>query len=102
MVISQTGKVFGAGRNQYGKLGNGSLGDAANDYRQCTTVEFKLPAGVKAVDMSTRDESTTYVLGSDGRVYASGRNNNGQLGIGNTIDKTTPEASIIPRANVAY
>lgn len=102
MVIGTDGKVYGSGRNQYGKLGNGALGDPANDYRQCTTVQFALPAGVTAVDMSTRDEYTTYVLGSDGKIYAAGRNNNGQVGDGTTTDRLTPVEVQVPRSSISF
>ena len=102
MVIGTDGNVYGSGRNQYGKLGNSVLGDSANDYRSCTTTKFQLPAGVTAVDMSTRDEYTTYVLGSDNRVYAAGRNNNGQIGDGTTTDRLAPVEVKIPRQATYY
>lgn len=85
-VITRSGKVFGAGENIYGRLGNGST--AAN---QCQVVQMNLPPSVKAVDMSTSDEYSTYVLGSDGQVYAVGRNNVGQLGDGTTTNRSTPQ-----------
>lgn len=101
MVIGASGKVFGAGRDQYGKFGDGSV-SSANDYQNCVTTEFQLPAGVTAVDMSTKDEYTTYVLGSDGRVYATGRNNNGQIGDGTTTDRLVPVEVKIPRQRTNY
>ena len=76
-VITKSGKVYGAGANGYGKLGNSTTSSA-----QGSVVQMNLPAGVKALDMSTRDEYTTYVLGDNGNIYATGWNGNGQLGIG--------------------
>ncbi|NCC19480.1 hypothetical protein EOM33_00260 [Candidatus Saccharibacteria bacterium] len=76
-VITKSGKVYGAGVNGYGKLGNGTTSSA-----QGSVVQMNLPAGVKALDMSTRDEYTTYVLGDNGNIYATGWNDSGQLGIG--------------------
>lgn len=102
MVISTSGKVYGSGRNEFGKLGNGTYGDSSNDYRECVAKEFILPVGVTAVDMSTRDEYTTYVLGSDGRVYAAGRNNLGQVGDGTTTNRPTPVEVKIPRQATVY
>jgi alpha-tubulin suppressor-like RCC1 family protein len=102
LVITVSGKVYGAGRNEFGKLGNGTLGDPANDFRECAVKQFILPAGVTAVDMSTRDEFTTYVLGSDGRIYAAGRNNLGQVGDGTTADRLTPVEVKIPRQATVY
>lgn len=101
MVIGASGKVYGAGRDQYGKFGNGAL-DPANDFQNCVTREFQLPAGVTAMDLSTRDEFTTYVLGSDGRVYAAGRNANGQVGDGTTTDRLVPVEVKIPRQKTNY
>lgn len=101
MVITQSGRVFGAGRNEFGKLGDGSIG-TGTDFAECGTVEFDLPAGVTAVDMSTRDEYTTYVLGSNGRIYAAGRNNLGQIGDGSTTHRTTPVEVKIPRQAILY
>lgn len=102
MVISTTGKVYGSGRNEFGKLGNGTLGDAGNGYRECTVKEFILPAGVTAVNLSTRDEFTTYVLGSDGRIYVAGRNNLGQIGDGTTTNRLAPVEVKIPRQSTVY
>lgn len=102
MVITTNGKVYGSGRNEFGKLGSDTLGDAGNNFRQCVAQEFTLPAGVTAEDMSTRDEYTTYVLGSDGKIYASGRNNNGQIGDATTTDRLAPVEVKIPRQAANY
>lgn len=101
-VIGTDGNVYGGGRNVYGKLGHGSLGDSANNFRQCNTVKYQLPSGVTAVDMSTRDEFSTYVLGSDSNVYASGLNNQGQLGDGSTTNRLSPVKVRVPRAGIIY
>jgi alpha-tubulin suppressor-like RCC1 family protein len=101
MVIATSGKVYGAGRNQYGKLGNGTVGPGT-DYAQCVSTQFPLPAGVTAVDMSTLDEYTTYVLGSDNKIYAAGRNNNGQVGDSTTTDRLSPVEVKVPRQAVMY
>lgn len=96
-VIATDGNVYGGGNNTYGRLGNGTM--AA---KQCTTVKMNLPAGVKAIDMSTRDQYTTYILGSDGNVYAAGRNNQGQAGDGTLSHRSTPVVVRMPRAGAAY
>jgi alpha-tubulin suppressor-like RCC1 family protein len=101
MIIGASGKVYGAGRDQYGKFGDGAVG-TANDYQNCVTQEFILPAGVTAMSLSTKDEYTTYVLGSDGRIYAAGRNNNGQVGDGSTTNRLTPVEVKMPRQQTSY
>ena len=63
---------------------------------------MKLPAGVKAVDLSTLDEYSTYVLGDDGNVYATGRNDNGQLGDDSTINRLIPRKVLLPQQGVYY
>ncbi len=102
MVITKNGRIFGSGRNEFGKLGSGTLGDSSNDYRQCTLQQFSLPAGVKAVDMSTRDEYTTYVVGDNGVVYAAGLNNNGQVGDGTTVNRYSARPLAIPRVGFYF
>jgi alpha-tubulin suppressor-like RCC1 family protein len=101
MVIATSGKVYGAGRNQYGKLGNGTVGPGT-DYAQCVTTQYPLPAGVTAVDMSTLDEYTTYILGSDNKIYAAGGNGNGQVGDSTTTDRWSPVEVKIPRQSYVY
>lgn len=101
MVITQSGKVFGAGRNEFGKLGDGSIG-TGTDFAECIVSRFILPTGVTAVDMSARDEYTTYVLGSDGKVYAAGRNDLGQVGDGTTTNRPTPVEVQIPKQATLY
>ncbi len=101
-IIAQDGQVYGSGYNLYGKLGSGSLGDSANGYRQCYAQKFQLPSGVTALDMSTRDEHSTYVLGSDGNVYAAGLNNTGQLGDGTTTNRSTPIVVQVPKIGYSY
>lgn len=102
LVITKSGKIFGAGRNIYGKLGNGTIGDANNSFRLCYVSQVNLPTGVKAIDISTLDEFTTYILGDDGKVYATGRNDLGQLGDGTTTNRLSPVPVKLPKRNSYY
>lgn len=105
MVVTQSGKVFAAGDNQYGKLGtthplqtcNGTPREVLMPFRPGSTTER-----VKAVSLANGDEYTSYILSDDGNVYASGRNNNGQLGDGTIVDSSTPQAVRIPRAGISF
>ena len=120
-VIATDGNVYSTGRDQYGKFGTGVIGDTNNDYEVCQTysslanmqanqpgggsavsISFALPSGVTALDMSTRDQFTTYVLGSDLRVYAAGLNSNGQIGDGTTTNRLTPVMVKLPRVGTNY
>lgn len=98
MVITTAGNVWAWGDNTYGKLGRGGVPAACNS----TPQKVQLPAGVKAVDLANGDEYTAFVLGDNGKVYAMGRNNNGQLGDGTTTDRTTPVEVKIPRQEIVY
>ena len=96
MFIATDGQVYGAGRNVYGKLGNNTPISSTNYYKQCSFSRFILPAGVTAKDMTARDEFSTFVLGTNGRIYASGLNYRGQLGDNSQIDTNYPVESKIP------
>jgi alpha-tubulin suppressor-like RCC1 family protein len=98
MVITALGDVYAAGDNTYGKLGRGTSGVACNS----TYAKVLLPAGVKATALANGDEYTAFILGDNGRVYSMGRNNNGQLGDGTTIDRSTPVEVQIPRQETVY
>ncbi len=87
--IGNDGKLYSWGYNGLGELGigNTTATKAAND----TANAVKLPAGVTPEDMALGDYSD-YAIGSQGdTVYAWGYNQQGQLGINNTVlDKLTP------------
>jgi alpha-tubulin suppressor-like RCC1 family protein len=57
---------------------------------------------VKAVAIANSDEYSAFILGDNGRVYAVGRNNTGQLGDGTTTDRSTPVEVKIPRQETIY
>ena len=96
-VITKSGKVYGSGFNQVGKLGFGQA-----TWMKCETVKYGLPPEVVAVDMSARDHYSTYVLGNDGLVYSAGWNVMGQLGNGSTIDSYVPRPLMLPRGSSTY
>ncbi|WP_339346661.1 InlB B-repeat-containing protein [Bifidobacterium apis] len=93
LALGSDGNAYAWGRNDYGRLGDG------------TTTEQHSPVRVKTPDRNTYPDlpkDFTYVqvsagwqhslaVGSDGNVYAWGYNNNGQLGNGTTsYSQTTP------------
>lgn len=76
--------LYSWGYNYYGQLGIG------NTIVQKTPQLIKFPNNVKAKLVSIgKDHCMT--IGDDGNLYTWGRNQNGQLGIGNTENKNTPQ-----------
>lgn len=93
-ALTSNGQVWGAGLNDHGYLGAGSIWTHQN-----FPVQFILPSGVTAVDLyatcsnpSDDKYCNTFVIGSDGKVYGAGSNYFGQLGDGTTTDRSTPVA----------
>jgi alpha-tubulin suppressor-like RCC1 family protein len=97
-VITTLGNVYTAGDNRYGKLGTGGPLQTCN----ATFAKVQLPAGVKAKALANADEYTMFILGDNGKVYAVGRNNNGQLGDGTTTNRSTPVEVKVPRQETVY
>lgn len=85
--LTDTGNVYSVGINGKGQLGNGST---ATRVTAPSSGKFILPSGVAAIDIwstsagtsNSQNYNNTFVVGSDGKVYAAGSNYRGQLGIG--------------------
>ncbi len=97
-MISTDGNVWAWGDNTYGKLGTGGPLQICNP----TPARVQLPSGVKAITLSGSDEYTMYILGDNGKVYAMGRNHNGQLGDGTTTNRSVPVEVKLPRQETIY
>ena len=97
-VITIGGNAYSAGDNTYGKLGTGAPLQTCNP----NFARVQLPAGVKAVAVANGDEYSTFILGDNGRVYAMGRNNTGQLGDGTTTNRSVPIEVKLPRQATLY
>ena len=93
-VMTRTGRVFGAGRNHKGQLGDGTLTSRA------VPVELPLPAGQLAAKVFPGLESV-YVVSTTGVLYAVGGNYFGQFGQGNQIDATAPVVFPLPAGETA-
>jgi alpha-tubulin suppressor-like RCC1 family protein/putative cell wall-binding protein len=77
LAIGSDGNIYAWGDNFGGKFGDGT-NTSSN-----VPVKVSLPAGVAAVAVSEGGE-TTLAIGSDGNIYASGRNSAGEFGDGTT------------------
>lgn len=96
-AITTDGQVYGAGRNSYGQLGNGSTSAT-----QSTPVRFNLPAGVQARYVTVGLDAS-YVIGSDNNIYSAGGCGNGVLGSNYTIsgcsNRSTYQRVALPTVN---
>jgi alpha-tubulin suppressor-like RCC1 family protein len=98
-AVTTDGRVYGAGRNNAGQLGNGSI--AAN---QSTPVQFAIPGGAEAKYISVGMEFT-YVLANNHNVYSAGNCYYGVLGQGGSIagcaNSPTPQRVALPTVNTS-
>lgn len=90
VLITTTGLIYVAGRNLYGQLG---VGDTDN--RTTAFTLMPLPSG-KTPKMYACGNDHTIVLMTDGSIYGTGYNAQGQLGVGDTTDRTTLTQMSIP------
>lgn len=104
-VLTASGKVYGAGYNEDGELGNGQhcfrpnwAGYWDNGIRQPFLMNNAAPADRQIVYVIPVGYAT-YVVTSTGKIFASGYSNNGSLGIGvgdaNTY-RSVPEEVKLP------
>ncbi|MEG3637643.1 RCC1 domain-containing protein [Magnetococcus sp. PR-3] len=98
-AIDASGNAFSWGYNGRGNLGVGNTTD------QHGPTPVSLPGNVKTIvgncdgDGNGNPYASTFWLLEDGRLYAAGYNNYGQLGVGDTTERTTP-VEISALANV--
>ena len=91
LAIDSNGKVYAWGANFSGRLGNGTTAGSS------TPVAFMLPGGVAATEIAA-GYNHSLAIDSNGKGYAWGLNNYGQVGNGipNNGANPTPVAIMLP------
>ncbi len=87
-VVGSDGKVYGAGSNTFGQLGDGTT------TARSTPVAMQVFNGttIKAKQVQS-GYGTTVILTDSNKIYTVGNNGNGQLGDGTTTNSSTPKAN---------
>ena len=84
LVLTETGDVWATGWNKFGQLGDGATTMYAKTYGK---IKFFVALSNDAKAVAAGDFHSV-VLKKDGSVWATGRNNNGQLGDGTKTDSS--------------
>lgn len=83
--ITNNGKLYAWGRNNVGQLGINTLATTGTS----SPVLVSVPVGVKFEDVSANLDHS-YALTMDGKIWAWGGNAHGQLGLGDTVNRSSP------------
>lgn len=81
LYLKSNGQVYFGGNNVYGQMGNGTLGEF-----EIVVQVLNLPADIVQVETGM---DQCFAVTASGSVYAWGRNQTGQLGLGNTTSPIT-------------
>ena len=85
-AIDLNGHLYGWGANKYGQLGTGNIGNGFSENYQ--TLPILIDDKHIWIDGSAGD-GFIILIDSNGHLYGCGNNNYGQLGLGDTTDRTT-------------
>ena len=85
MLLFENGKVYGVGSNFKGQLGLGNNSTGVNSFQQITLLGDLVISGCFSGD------DNTFFVTNTGKVYGTGSNDKGHLGIGNNTDVNTPQ-----------
>ncbi|MDR2638689.1 MAG: hypothetical protein LBC09_02495, partial [Helicobacteraceae bacterium] len=83
LALGKNGKVYATGYNEYGGLG---LGDKGEETNRPAFIEVKDLAD-KNISAIAAGKEHSLALSKDGKVYAAGWNDRGQLGLGDKSDR---------------
>jgi YVTN family beta-propeller protein len=89
-AIDANGRVFAWGYNGYGQLGNGNTTNATSPVQTGSGVwSGKV---ITKIAVGNQDTGSAAAIDSTGQLYTWGRNDQGQLGQGDTTNRNTPTA----------
>ena len=89
-ILTESGKLFVSGYNGYGQLGNGTTSNISTLTQISPSIN-----GEKIIDIVANGyydatyTGSTFILTDAGKVYATGYNNVGQLGVGDTTNRSS-------------
>jgi alpha-tubulin suppressor-like RCC1 family protein len=84
VALDSTGKLWATGKNKYGELGLGNY-DNQTSFQPVTSDSISN----KNITSIAAGEQHSLAVTSDGKLWASGLNNYGQLGLGNILDQNS-------------
>ncbi len=99
LVIGSNGKIYGAGSNSYGQLGNGTT----STYQTTPVEMLTIDGTILAAGQVETGLGTTVIFTKTGSVYTVGNNTYGQLGVGDTMNRSVPiKSSVINDLTTRY
>ncbi len=84
LVVLENGDLYTCGGNDYGQCGLGSTFATTDQYEKVTG-----PWGGTAIVKCWAGHHQSFVCSANGDVYATGLNTGGQLGVGDTVNKSS-------------
>ena len=81
LALNSSGELYAWGENYYGQLGLGDVIDRDTPTRVGVASDW--------ISVVGSHQAHTLAINSSGELYACGLNSNGQLGLGDTADRTT-------------
>ena len=96
IVLMSDGTLYGTGNNTCGQLGLNNENTNVNLLTLIPSIPNKTPKSVAC------GEQFTIIIMTDGTLYGSGRNNNGQLGLGHNLDVNTFTEINLPIGKTPY
>lgn len=83
-VLATNSQVYCSGYNAFGQLGIGNTSNVSNPQ-----AAFGIPSGLLVKNLQS-SANHTCVVASDNNAYCAGSNGSGQLGVGDTTNRLTP------------